>query len=234
VTPTAGTELVAGRAYVLAVEPAVSGESRHVERNTVVATATNEGMRDVLVVGGGVAGLQAAVLTAKAGLDTLVLSGGEPLVCSTDKIQNLVTRDRIAGDEIIETGRERVRSFDGDIEEATATRLVREGRPGPFTVTTDGGETHTGDAVVVATADDFEFLEPLRDELEYTSGRDGEFTMERHVETDGANRATDNVYVAGLANTWEYQTSVAIGDGAKAAVNLVSDRRGEAYVDHDW
>jgi hypothetical protein len=37
-----------------------------------------------------------------------------------------------------------------------------------------------------------------------------------------------------LANTWEYQTSVAIGDGAKAAVNLISDRRGEAYIDHDW
>jgi len=191
-------------------------------------------MRDVLVVGGGVAGLQAAVFTAKAGLDTLVLSGGEPLVRSTDKIQNLVTRDRIAGDEIIETGRERVRSFDGDIEDATATSLARQERPGPFTVTTDRDETYSGDAVVVATADDFDFLEPLGDEIEYTSGREGEFTMERHIETDEANRATDNVYVAGLANTWEYQTSVAIGDGAKAAVNLVSDRRGEAYVDHDW
>lgn len=191
-------------------------------------------MRDVLVIGGGVAGLQAAVFTAKADLDTLVLSGGEPLVCSTDEIQNLVTRDLIAGDEIIETGRERVRAFDGDIEATTVTRLTREDTPGPFTATTENSETYRGDAVIVATADELGFLEPLNDEIEYTSGRDGEFTMEEHVRTDDANRATDNVYVAGLANTWEYQTAVAIGDGAKAAVNLVSDRRGEAYVDHDW
>lgn len=191
-------------------------------------------MRDVLVIGGGVAGLQAAVFTAKADLDTLVLSGGEPLVCSTDKIQNLVTRDLIAGDDIIDTGRERVRAFDGDIQASTVTRLTREDTPGPFTVTTENTETYSGETVVVATADEFGFLEPLSDEIEYTSGRDGEFTMEKHIQTDDANRATDNVYVAGLANTWEYQTSVAIGDGAKAAVNLISDRRGEAYIDHDW
>ncbi|MFB6156832.1 MAG: FAD-dependent oxidoreductase [Haloferacaceae archaeon] len=191
-------------------------------------------MREVLVVGGGVAGLQAAVFTAKAGMDTLVLDGGEPLVCSTDKIQNLVTRERIAGDEIIDTGRARVQSLGGDIEDATVTAISRDDDPGPFTVTTSAGETYTGETVVVASADEFGFLEPLDDEIEFTDGREGEFTMERHVETDEANRATTNVYVAGLANTWEYQTSVAIGDGAKAAVNLISDRRDEAHVDHDW
>lgn len=191
-------------------------------------------MHETLVIGGGVAGLQAAVLTAKADLDTLVLSGGQPLVRNTDKIQNLVTHKRIAGDDIIETGRERVRAFDGDIEETTVTTLAREDTPGPFTATSEDGETYAGETVVVATAGSLDFLEPLDDEIEYTSGREGEFTMEQHIRTDNANRATESVYAAGLANTWEYQTSVAIGDGAKAAVNLVSDRRGEAYIDHDW
>jgi thioredoxin reductase (NADPH) len=191
-------------------------------------------MREVLVVGGGVAGLQAAVITAKAGMDTLVLDEGEPLVCSTDKIQNLVTRERIAGDEIVDTGRERVRSFGGEIEDTTVAGVSRDDDPGPFTVTGDAGETYTGETVVVAAADEFGFLSPLRDEIEFTDGPEGAFTTERHLVTDEANRATTNVYAAGLANTWEYQTSVAIGDGAKAAVNLVSDRRDEAYIDHDW
>jgi thioredoxin reductase (NADPH) len=191
-------------------------------------------MRDVLVIGGGVAGLQAAVLTAKAGLDTLVLSGGEPLVCSTDKIQNLLTHERIAGEEIVDAGRDRVRAFGGEIDEATVTSLARDGSSGPLTATTETAETRAGESVVVATAGDLGFLDPLDEEIEFTGGREGEFTMERHVETDEANRATESVYVAGLANTWEYQTSVAIGDGAKAAINLVSDRREEAYVDHDW
>lgn len=191
-------------------------------------------MRDTLVIGGGVAGLQAAVFTAKAGLDTLVLSGGEPLVCSTDKIQNLVTHERLAGEDLVETGRERVRAFDGEIREETVTSLTREDSPGPLTATTESDTAHTGEAVVVATASGLDFLDPLEEELEFTDGRKGQFTMERHVETDEANRATENLYVAGLANTWEYQTAVAIGDGAKAGVNLVSDRRDEAHVDHDW
>jgi thioredoxin reductase (NADPH) len=191
-------------------------------------------MHEALIIGGGVAGLQAAVFTAKAGLDTLVVTDGDPLVRSTDEIQNLVTHEIVAGDEIVETGRERVRAFDGEITEATVTALDREERSGPFVATTEGGESYTGERVVVATADDLGFLEPLSAEIEFTSGREGEFTMERHVETDEANRATENLYVAGLANTWEYQTAVAIGDGAKAAVNLVSDSRDEAHVDHDW
>lgn len=145
-----------------------------------------------------------------------------------------MTRDRIAGDEIIDTGRQRIHAFGGDIEEATVTGLARRDTPGPFAVTTEDAETYSGETVVIATADEFGFLEPLDSEIEYTSGRDGEFTMEKHIRTDEANRATDNVYVAGLANTWEYQASVAIGDGAKAAVNLISDWHDEAHVDHDW
>ena len=191
-------------------------------------------MRDALVIGGGVAGLQAAVFTAKAGLDTLVLSSGESLVCSTDKIQNLVTHERLAGEDLIESGRARVREFDGEIADETVTTLTREGSPGPLTATTESDTTHTGEAVVVATAGGLDFLDPIDDELEFTDGREGQFTMDKHIETDEANRATANVYAAGLANTWEYQTAVAIGDGAKAGVNLVSDRRDEAHVDHDW
>ncbi len=191
-------------------------------------------MHDVLVVGGGVAGLQAAVFTAKADLDTLVLDDDQPLVRSTDIIQNLVTHETIAGDEIIETGHERVQDLGGAVETATVTALERDGTPGPLTAITEDGAAHDGRRVVVATAGEFDYLDPLDDELTYESGREGEFTMERHLQTDDANRATDGVYAAGLANTWEYQTSVAIGDGAKAAVNLVSDLRDEAHVDHDW
>lgn len=189
---------------------------------------------DVLVIGGGVAGLQAAVFTAKADLDTLVLDGDQSLVRSTEIIQNLVTHETVAGDDILETGRDRVDDLGGERETATVTALEREGTPGPLTATTDDGERHTAERVVVATAGEFDYLDPLDGELAYERGREGEFTMERHLKTDDTNRATDGVYAAGLANTWEYQTSVAIGDGAKAAINLVSDLRDEAHVDHDW
>jgi thioredoxin reductase len=57
--------------------------------------------------------------------------------------------------------------------------------------------------------------------------------MDQHIVTDDSNKAAESVYAAGLVNSWEYQTSTAIGDGAKAAVNLLSDKKGEPYTDHD-
>lgn len=186
-------------------------------------------MWNVIVIGGGVAGLQAAVFTAKAGEGTLVIDGADSLITSTDKIQNLLTEERIAGEEILDRGRRRVRSFDGEIREATADRVERidDG----FRVSTTDDEID-GETIVVATADSYDYLEPL--DLDFEPGREGEFMLEEHIATDDGNRAAEGVYVAGLANTWEYQTAVAIGDGAKAAVNLLSDKRGEAYVDHDY
>jgi thioredoxin reductase len=186
-------------------------------------------MWDVIVIGGGVAGLQTAVFTAKAGEETLVIDSGDSLVTSTDKIQNLLTEERIAGEEILDRGRKRVQSFDGDIREATIDRAERidDG----FRVFSADDE-FDGKTIVVASADNYDYLESL--DLEFEPGREGEFMLEQHIATDEGNRAADGVYIAGLANTWEYQTSVAIGDGAKTAVNLLSDKRGEAYVDHDY
>jgi thioredoxin reductase len=54
-------------------------------------------MTDIGIIGGGVAGLQAAVFTAKAGENTVVFDSGESLVLNTSNIQNLITHDSIAG-----------------------------------------------------------------------------------------------------------------------------------------
>ena len=186
-------------------------------------------MWDVIVIGGGVAGLQTAVFTAKAGEATLVIGGGDSLVTSTEKIQNLLTEERIAGEEILDRGRRRVQSFDGEIRETTADRVERS--DDGFCVSTADDEVDA-ETIVIASADNYDYLDPL--DLDFEPGREGEFMLEQHITTDEGNRAADGVYVAGLANTWEYQTAVAIGDGAKAAVNLLSDKRGEAYVDHDY
>ncbi|MFB6147595.1 MAG: FAD-dependent oxidoreductase, partial [Candidatus Nanohaloarchaea archaeon] len=70
-------------------------------------------MKDVIVIGGGVAGLQAAVFTAKAGEDTLVLDTDETLVYSTSNIQNLVGHDSIGGQELIRKARNKLSDFEG-------------------------------------------------------------------------------------------------------------------------
>jgi thioredoxin reductase (NADPH) len=184
-------------------------------------------MRKVVVIGGGVAGLQAAVFTAKAGEETLVLDSGESLVLNTSNIQNLITQDSIAGQEVLRKGKQKLQDFGGEFSEEEVEKLERT--DDGFRIETSESEYET-EYVLIASAGNHDFIEF---ELEYEDGVEGPYMMEEHIETDDSNRADEGVYAAGLANSWEYQTSTAIGDGAKAAVNLLSDLRGEPYTDHD-
>jgi len=183
---------------------------------------------DVVVIGGGVAGLQAGVYTAKAGEETLVVDAGDSWVAKTNDIQNLIGFDSLSGETLLEDGREQLRSFGGELLEDTVQRVedVDDG----FLIFTDDAE-YRSEYVLVASAGATDFLAPL--DLAYVAGVEGEYYPDRHVASDEANRATDGVYVAGLSRTWEYQTAVAIGDGAKAAINLLSEKYGEPYMDHD-
>ena len=184
-------------------------------------------MEDVIVIGGGLAGLQAAVMTAKAGEETIVLDTGESLVLSTSNIQNLVGHDSVAGQELLTSGKQKVEEFGGEIVEEEVDELVRT--DSGLKISTDESE-YESKYVIIASAGDLEFIDL---DIEFEDGASGPYMMDRHVVTDETNKAVENVYAAGLANSWEYQTSVAIGDGAKAAVNLLTDKYGEPYEDHD-
>lgn len=187
-------------------------------------------MKTVVVIGGGVAGLQAGIFTAKAGEETVVLDTGESLVYNTSNIQNLIGHDSIAGQELLNKGEDKLKDFGGEIKEEEAEKVERTDKG--FVVVTDQGR-YEAEYIVVASAGDLSYLENL--ELEFEEGVEGPYMMDKHVKTDDSNKAvgTEKLYAAGLANTWEYQTSVAIGDAAKAAVNLLTDKYGEPYEDHD-
>ncbi len=184
-------------------------------------------MKDVIVIGGGLAGLQAAVFAAKAGEETLLLDTEESLVLNTSNIQNLVGFDSVSGQELLKKGKEKLEEFDGEIENEKVTSLERTGEG--LKVETENN-VYRSEYVVIASAGDLSFIEL---DIEFEEGVEGPYMMDKHIVTDDSNKAVEKVYAAGLANTWEYQTSVAIGDGAKAAVNLLTDKYGEPYEDHD-
>lgn len=184
-------------------------------------------MTKIAVIGGGVAGLQAGVFTAKAGEETTVFDSGESLVLNTANIQNLITEESISGQEVLRKGKQKLEDFGGEFKEEEVEKLERNDKG--FKITTSDGEYDT-DYVIIASAGSHEYIEL---ELEYEDGVEGPYMMDEHVVTDDSNKAAEKVYAAGLTNSWEYQTSTAIGDGAKAAVNLLTEVNGEPYTDHD-
>lgn len=184
-------------------------------------------MKTVIVIGGGVAGLQAGVFTAKAGEETLVLDSGSSLVLNTSNIKNMIGHDSIAGKKLLKEGKKKLDDFGGEFKEVKVEKLERteEG----LKITTSENEYET-EYVVIASAGDLDYIDL---DVEFEEGAEGPYMMEKHVVTDDSNKAVENVYAAGLANSWEYQTSIALGDGAKAGVNLLSDKYGEPFTDHD-
>ncbi|MEF8880255.1 MAG: FAD-dependent oxidoreductase [Candidatus Nanohaloarchaea archaeon] len=186
-------------------------------------------MKKVVVIGGGIAGLQAGVFTAKAGEETLVLDSGESLVLNTSNIQNLIGHDSISGSELLKKGKDKLKDFNGDFKEEKVEK-VEETDEG-LNIVTEKSE-YESEYLIIASAGDLSYLENL---VEFEEGVEGPYMMDRHVKTDEDNRSTqkENIFAAGLANSWEYQVSVSIGDGGKAAVNLLTDLRGPPYEDHD-
>lgn len=187
-------------------------------------------MKTVIIIGGGVAGLQAGVFTAKAGEETLVLDTDESLVHNTANIKNLIGHESISGQEIINSGKNKLEDLGGEIKQEKVEE-VQETEAG-FKVETEN-DCYESKYVIVASAGNLKFLESL--DLEYEDGVEGPYMMDQHIKTDNSNKAVgvENLYVAGLADSWEYQTSTALGSGAKAALNLLSDLYGEPYTDHD-
>jgi thioredoxin reductase len=87
---------------------------------------------DVVVVGGGAAGLSGALMLARARRSVLVIDGGAPRNAPADGVHGLLARDGTPPVALLETGREEVRRYGAQVvtgEVATVT-----GESGGFTV----------------------------------------------------------------------------------------------------
>ncbi|GAA1961197.1 NAD(P)/FAD-dependent oxidoreductase [Amycolatopsis minnesotensis] len=110
---------------------------------------------DVVIAGGGAAGLSAAVLLARSRRSVVVLDAGEPRNAPATHLHNFLSRDGMSPADLLAAGREEVVRYGGEIVSARALGVERS--DDGFAVHHDGGAGLTTRAVLVATG--------LRDEL---------------------------------------------------------------------
>ncbi|MDI9884386.1 NAD(P)/FAD-dependent oxidoreductase [Streptomyces sp. HNM0645] len=104
---------------------------------------------DVVVVGGGAAGLSAALTLARARRTVLVVDSGEPRNAPAAGVHGLLGREGMPPGELVRTGREEVGRYGGTVVSDTVTGIGRDG--GRFVVETASGGGHRARHLLVAS-----------------------------------------------------------------------------------
>ncbi|MCW2711415.1 MAG: thioredoxin reductase [Marmoricola sp.] len=94
---------------------------------------------DVVVIGGGAAGLSAALVLSRARRRVLVVDAGEPRNAPATHMHGYLSRDGIPPGELLLAGKHEVRAYGGDIVAGTVIDLVPDGSSG-FWVLLAGGQ----------------------------------------------------------------------------------------------
>jgi thioredoxin reductase (NADPH) len=114
----------------------------------------------VIIIGSGPAGLTAALYAARANLNPVVIRGLQPggLIATTDEVENYPGfPDAINGYDLAEKMDKQAARFgttfiDNIVQSVNLQPgLDADGERKPIEVTLDGGETHTGDTLIIAT-----------------------------------------------------------------------------------
>ena len=179
-------------------------------------------MTRVGVVGGGPAGLSAALFASKNGLDVVLFDTDDTWMHKAH-LFNYLGIGSVGGEAFMRTARQQVDDFGVDRHQGEEVTGVESDDDG-FVVTTDDGE-YAADYLVLATGANRDLAEALGCETTDEGVVDVDVTMETSV---------PDAYATGaMARAEEWQAVISAGDGAAAALNVLTKERGEHFHDFD-
>ncbi len=189
---------------------------------------------ELLVIGGGVAGLMAATYTARAGIGTLIVNSGESIVRRNAHLENVPgfpvgVNARLFGDML----QSQATRNGADLQTGTVTELSGSLDDG-FVATVDSAATKddtvqraiSAERVIVASWADIDYLDGLGVEVRDAGSK-------KYVDEDSRGRTNvEGLYVAGRLTERYHQAVIAAGSGAETAITLIHDAEVPFY--NDW
>ena len=104
---------------------------------------------DVVVIGGGAAGLSGALMLARVRRSVLVIDAGQPRNAPAAGVHGFLSRDGMSPAALLEAGRSEVLSYGGEVWNASVASAVRQGDR--FAVTLEDGRTVSARRLLVTT-----------------------------------------------------------------------------------
>lgn len=189
---------------------------------------SSSGSSGVVIVGGGPAGASAAVFTARAGLSTVVIDSDKGITRRALLNNHLGFPDGIPGPGLVERGRVHAEVSGATWVEDVAEAI--EGAGGEFTVRTAFGRAFPAAQVILATGMSATLAEAAG--IATTEGTEPRIKTIVGVDSQGRT-SVPGIWAAGTVAGASVHTVVTAGDGARVAINLLSELHGERHWDHE-
>jgi len=183
-------------------------------------------MYDIVIVGAGPAGSSAAIYAAKAGKKVLVVDSDQS-VTKRAWIENHYGVPEISGPNLLEIGKKQAAKFGAEFASGKVSGLVRGA---DSTQVQTEGASYEAKHVILATG----FLVDLAEASGLKTIPGTEPRVKAIFKTDGQGKTNvPGIWAAGTCAGVSVHTIITAGDGAKVAINVISEINGERYVDHD-
>ena len=185
---------------------------------------------DLIVLGGGPAGLTTALYTAREAIDTLVIEraafGGQ--AAGTEKLDNMPGfPDGVAGIEFSERLRRQAERFDVELLQAQQVATVHR-HDNYHCVTTEDGSQYSADALLLATGSRYKRLNvPGENEyigagVHFCATCDGPFYKGKHVAVvGGGNSATEESL---LLTKFAAKVTILVRGGEFKATRIIQEK----------
>ncbi|MFJ7639224.1 FAD-dependent oxidoreductase [Peribacillus sp. NPDC097264] len=183
-------------------------------------------MYEIAIIGAGPAGGSAAIFTAKAGKKTVILDSNASI---TKKawMENHYGVDEISGPDLVHIGIQQAKKFGAEHIETKVTGIEKTEQG--FTIETENGPIDAT-YIILATG----MITNLAEEAGVTTKDGIEPRTKKVYDVDSLGKTSvEGIWAAGAGAGVSVHTIVTAGDGARVAINLLSEINGERYVDHD-
>ncbi|AEV20681.1 FAD-dependent pyridine nucleotide-disulfide oxidoreductase [Geobacillus thermoleovorans CCB_US3_UF5] len=183
-------------------------------------------MYDIAIIGAGPAGASAAIFAAKAGKKTVLFDSDKGMT-KRAWVENHYGVPEISGPELVETGKRQAAKFGAELVETQVTDVQKT--DGGFRLETENG-SFEAKHVIFATGVATDLAEKIG--LRTKPGTEPRIKTVIDVDANGKTNI-DGIWAAGTVAGVSVHTIITAGDGAKVAINVISELNGERYVDHD-